>query len=274
MNSKYLGFSFAAIALACALAACGGGGGGTITPSTNPPSTPTPTPSPVTGTGTLVDQGTGLPIAGATVGLAPNTPGATPVPQPSTNASGQFTVTAPAAGTYMLVISGNANQSVIHHILTLTAGANTLTAPNIGPAPGATPNAVQSSGNFRLATLTAPEVACLAYVNQARSNHTLSAVTTDEWLTEDNRGYWTVATATNSFPAYPKGLGYPDETGNGATCQPMIDDSFAGLNFGETYPSVVWFAGDSGGTSNVATDESMADPRGPLPTPTPANPWP
>lgn len=272
LKRTFLAAAVAAAALS--LAACGGGGGGGgVTPSTPTPTT-TQTPLSVTGSGTLVDHETGAAIAGMYVGLAPNTVGATPIPQPTTDANGKFTVTASAAGTYLLVIGdGKNNRPVIHDLVTLNAGANALTAPNIGPAPGATPNPIEQSGNFRLTTLTAMEQNCLAYFNQVRTAHSLSTATTDEWLTEDNRAYWMVATATNSFPQYSKALGYNDSDGNGADCKSMIDNSFA-LNVWVTFPQVIWYEGDAGGAHNVAASEGMADPRGALPTPAPANPWP
>jgi len=213
------------------------------------------------------------------VGLAPNTVAATPLAQPTTNASGQFTVSANSAGTYLLVIGDGANnRPVIHDLVTLAAGANTLKAPHLGPAPGATPNPIEQSDNFRLTTLTTMEQSCLAYENTVRAAHSLSVVTSDEWLTEQNRGYWTVAAATNSAPAWPQVLGFTDETGSGADCTTLINNAFV-LGAAEAYSPLLWFAGDAGGAHNVATDQSMADPRGPLPTPTPnnppiANPWP
>ncbi len=154
--SRYLA---AGLVLCASLVACGGGGGGGgTTPSTRSTPTPYPTPSTtpagVTGSGLLVDLDANTPIAGMYVGLAPDTVGATPMPQPTTDTSGHFTVTANAPGTYLLVIGdGLNNRPVIHDLVTLHSGANTLTAPNIGPAPGATPNAIEHSGDFRLTTL-------------------------------------------------------------------------------------------------------------------------
>ena len=280
MNKQIYGYGIAAMALACALAACGGGGGGggpiptggsTSTPTTNPTNTPAGN---ATFTQTLVDHESGAPIAGMYVGLAPNTVGATPAPQPTTNASGQFTVTA-TPGTYLLVIGdGKNNRPVIHDLVTLTAGANTVTAPTIGPAPGATPNPIQDSGNFRLTTLTSMEQSCLAYENSVRASHSLSAVTSDEWLTEDNRGYWMVATATNSAPAYPGILtNYNSSTGLSPDCTNMVNNDFA-LNSWVSYSQLVWFSGDAGGANNAATAEGYADPRAPQPPPTPPHPWP
>ena len=271
---RYLAAGFV---LCASLAACGGGGGGgSTTPTT---STPTPIPTSTsttgaTGSGVLVDHETGAPIAGMYVGLAPDTVGATPVPQPTTDANGKFTVTASASGTYLLVIGdGLNNRPVIHDLVTLNAGANTLTAPNIGPAPGATPNPIEHSGNFRLTTLTAAEQACLTYENQKRTAASIQAVSSDEWLTEDNRGYWMIATTTNSAPAYPSMLGYNGSSGLSPTCQIMVDNSFA-ISEWESWSSVIWFAGDAGGTNNVATDEGMVDARAAsYPTPKP-NPWP
>lgn len=126
MQKQFIGIT--ALAIVATLAACGGGGG-TTTPATNPP---TPTPTPTTGSttnasGTVVDDGTGTAIAGATVKLMPWAPcAATPVPstsitpendgcptpmpspQATTNAQGQFTLNGAPNGHYLLVIGADA----------------------------------------------------------------------------------------------------------------------------------------------------------------------
>ncbi len=279
---RYLaaGFVFCAT-----LAACGGGGGGGSTGGGGLPSTPTPSPTSsstaniATGSGILVDHETGAALAGIKVGLAPNTGGATPNPQGTTAADGSFKIQA-TPGTYLLVIGNDVypdpnNRPTIHDMVTLSAGANALTAPNIGPAPGATPNAIEQSGKFRLTTLTSAEQACIAYENTTRTSKGLRSVVSDEWLTEDNRGYWTVATSTGSFPAYPGILvNYNAGDGNGADCKDMIGTGFA-LNEWPSWSQTIWYAGASGGTHNVATSEGMVDPRSaPYPTPTPSHIWP
>lgn len=285
ISNKKAALGFVVMIAGATLAACGGGGG--TTPPVNSPTampTSTATTSPggsATATITIVDHESGNPISGVTVALASNVPGATPVPQGTTSPNGTFTIQA-NPGTYLLVAGttitgqpGSDNRPTIHDMITLNAGVNTITAPNIGPAPGATPNAIQDSGKFRLTTLTSAELACLQLENSTRASHSLAPVTSDEWLTEDQRGYWMVATATNSAPQYTGVLtNYNAGDGNGATCSDMISGGFTLGNW-FAYPQMVWFDGESGGANNVATAEGMVDPRAtPYPTPSPTNPWP
>lgn len=303
---------FGALALAALLVACGGGGGGgggvtppSSTPTSTPASTGTPTqtstpPPGVTASGTLVDHESGAPLSGIAVGLAPNTVSATPVPQGTTDPNGNFSVSVSAAGTYLLVIGSNAwpdpnNRATIHEMVTLKAGANPLTAPTVAPvqgftggstpAPNATPNPIEESGNFRLTTLTSTEIACLQnFISLRQANGLSTNVVPDEWLQEENRDLWIFDSTTNSFPAYPQSFtNYGAAAGNDpSTNCAKISGSFipSSTNFAK-YPNVIWFAGDSGnaapstpGSAPLVTDLGMLDPRGPLPTPTPSYPWP
>ena len=120
-----------AIAFAAVLAACGGGGGGGTPPTSSatptPTSTSTQTPLTTNASGTLVDDGTGAAIAGASVKLMPwTTCGATPVPstsitpendgcatplpspQVTTGSSGAFALNGVPNGHYILVIGTDA----------------------------------------------------------------------------------------------------------------------------------------------------------------------
>lgn len=288
MNTKYL-LSGSVVALCAILAACGGGGGGTSGGNPPPTSTPITTPSAVTGSGTLVDHDTGSPLAGIKVGLAPDTAGATPVPQGTTGPNGAFTVSASSPGTYLLVIGNDVypdpnNRPTIHDLVTLNAGSTPLVAPTIAPIPCGSPNnlnpcttpsPVEQSSTFRLTTLTSAEQACLQLENTTRQQKSLNPVVSDEWLTEQNRYYWSVATASNSLPYYPGiFVNYNADDGNGADCSDMIAGDFV-LGLWPSYPQLQYYAGASGGANHVATSEGMVDPRAtPYPSPSPSNPWP
>ena len=125
------------IVFTAALAACGGGGGGGA--SAVPPATSTQTNASATtnASGIVVDDGTGLPLAGVAVKLMPWAPcGPTPSPatsitpendgcptplpspQATTAANGTFTLNGVANGHYVLVI-----------------GADTVSTPSAGYAP-------------------------------------------------------------------------------------------------------------------------------------------
>ncbi len=274
----------AGIVLCAALVACGGGGGGGTTPSTT--STPivfptaSTTPATATASGVLVDHETGTALAGILGWSRSQTP---PAQHRIRKARRQRTVRSRcthAPGTYLLVIGNDtypdaSNRPTIHDMVTLTPGANSLTAPKIGPAPGATANPIEYSGKFRLTTLTSAEQACLALENSTRQSHGLSTVVSDEWLTEDHRGYWSVATTTNSFPQDPNVLtNYNSGDGNGQDCSDMINSGFV-LGWWMSYAQTAYFDGDNGGAHNVATSEGMVDPRAtPYPSPSPSHPWP
>jgi len=115
------------VGIAALLAACGGGGGGSVPPPTNT-TTPTPTPGQTTtnASGTVVDDGTGSPLAGVAVKLMPWAPcGPTPVPatsitpendgcptplpspQVTTAANGTFTLNGVPNGHYILIVGAD-----------------------------------------------------------------------------------------------------------------------------------------------------------------------
>ncbi|MGB6985320.1 MAG: hypothetical protein WBD74_05000 [Candidatus Aquilonibacter sp.] len=126
------------VVISAALVACGGGGstGGNVPPATNAP-TPTAAQTTTNASGTVVDDGTGNPLAGVAVKLMPWVPcGATPVPatsitpendgcptplpspQATTASNGTFTLNGVPNGHYLLII-----------------GADTVSTPPAGYAP-------------------------------------------------------------------------------------------------------------------------------------------
>jgi hypothetical protein len=144
------------LGVAAALVACGGGGG--TTPPTNIPTptstavaTASTTPGVTTASGTVVDDGTGLPLAGVTVKLMPWTPcGPTPTPatsitpendgcptplpspQVTTAANGTFTLNGVQNGHYLLVIGADA-------VATVPPGYTTPPGNCGGPCPTPSP---------------------------------------------------------------------------------------------------------------------------------------
>jgi len=200
------------------------GPGGGPPPTVIPTLTPTPTPTPATTTiarGTLVDDPSGTALSGVRVQLDPwiayATPGPTPTPiaESTTDAQGHFTISAPN-GTYLLVIGPDAVntpppgwstpapsatdtpipgasgwRATIHDRIVLTGGGTLsapipLLAPTMPPQPLYTPPAVETSGNYRLATLDPlTEAPCILAWNSLREANGLSASVADEWSLEN-----------------------------------------------------------------------------------------
>jgi len=144
------------LGVAAALVACGGGGG--TTPPTNIPTptstavaTASTTPGVTSASGTVVDDGTGLPLAGVAVKLMPWAPcGPTPAPatsitpendgcptplpspQVTTAANGTFTLNGVQNGHYLLVIGADA-------VATVPPGYTTPPGNCGGPCPTPSP---------------------------------------------------------------------------------------------------------------------------------------
>jgi hypothetical protein len=129
------------VVISAALAACGGGGGstgGNVPPAMNV-TTPTPVSTTTNASGTVVDDGTGNPLAGIAVKLMPWAP-CGPTPQPATSItpendgcptplpSPQATTT--SNGTF--VLNGVPNG---HYLLII--GSDTVSTPAAGYAPPA-----------------------------------------------------------------------------------------------------------------------------------------
>lgn len=186
MDFKKQTTGLGALVLVSVLAACGGGGGG-VTPSAGPTITPTMTPtgSPsittTNASGVVVDDGTGMPLAGVAVKLMPWAPcGATPAPtsitpendgcptplpspQATTNAQGQFTLNAAPNGHYLLVVGADA-------VATVPPGYTTPPGNCGGPCPTPSPvpgspvqatvhdNVTLTGGNQTLVAPTLPTV--------------------------------------------------------------------------------------------------------------------
>ncbi|HET9394194.1 MAG TPA: hypothetical protein VFO29_11830 [Candidatus Rubrimentiphilum sp.] len=166
------------------LSACGGGGGGNpILPiiPTNPPVTTSSV------SGTVVDETTNAPLAGIQIAIAPFTVGATPSPVATTAANGTFSFTT-TPGHYLLVVGSNSpsdTRTTLHVGEQLAAGANALTLPTPTAPPNVTLTAAQTSGNFRLQTLSANQQNCVTAANQGRANLPLPLLVPDEFLSED-----------------------------------------------------------------------------------------
>lgn len=303
-NSKKL-TGLGALALVSVLAACGGGGGGgggTVTPpTTQPTSTPTLSPTLTNASGTVVDDGTGSPIAGARVVLMPWGPcGATPVPassvtpendgcptplpapQATTDASGRFTLNGAPNGHYLLVIGSDSTsttgtvQATVHDNVTLNGGNQTLAAPTIPPLPTVTPKTWETNGDYRIATLDATaEVPCLQSWNQHRIAAGVAASTTDEWLIEQVRAV-NAARAGGGIPANPvtvsgahllttSNVGYD---GAGSCDSALINSgAFGGALPASTDPRTLWTGATvmqispGGATQNLGVGEFPIDPR-------------
>jgi hypothetical protein len=259
--------SFAA-AMIGGVVACGGNG-----------SSPPPGSSGAVASGMLVDHESGLPLSGQRVALAPWNAGAGAVAQGTTAAEGTFKVSAPTAGEYLLVIgSDSANDTTrptIHDAVYLTGGSQTLVAPTMPPVPTETPNPVESSGKFRLTTLTAAESACLTQENSVRAQHGYAPVVSDEWLTENNRMNWQRTEATGQYGGGPILTNYNAAYGGQTTCRTLIDDDFSVPGDPLSANAMNWYAGVAGGSPNASAQElGMFDPRGVLPQPTPGAAWP
>jgi hypothetical protein len=168
-----------------------------------------------------VDDPSGTALSGVRVQLDPwiayATPGPTPTPiaESTTDAQGHFTISAPN-GTYLLVIGPDAVntpppgwstpapsatdtpipgasgwRATIHDRIVLTGGGTLsapipLLAPTMPPQPLYTPPAVETSGNYRLATLDPLiEAPCILAWNSLREANGLSAAVADEWSMEN-----------------------------------------------------------------------------------------
>jgi hypothetical protein len=257
-------FIFAALAVG--VSACGGGGSagsscGVVcggAPATQPPDG-------IRASGVVVDHDTGVPIAGAQVGLAPWIAGAAPQPQGTTDPNGRFTVTAPSPGEYLLVIGSDSpadpnNRATIHDAVAIAAsgGVQPLVAPTMPAVPHTTPNPIEQRGNFRLATMNADEQACFAYENTKRASLGYTPVIEDEWLLENVR--MAVQQEINGGGVGGGGVLTNYNGANGLGCVPMIDNDFlVSTNMGSS--SLVWFSGGAVSQLNGAVDEGMPDPR-------------
>lgn len=252
-------FASSALLLAACGGGGGGTPGGGPPPTINPTATPSPTPTPTPGTtvaqGTLVDDPSGAMLSGVKVQLDPwnayATPGPTPTPiaVSTTDAQGHFIVNAPN-GTYLLVIGSDAVNTpppnwstpapnatdtpipgasgwrpTIHDRIVLKGGGTlsaplTLAAPTMPPQPLYTPPAVETSGNYRLATIDSlTEAPCILAWNSIRAGKSLAPAVADEWSIENSY-------AISWVGFQPNGAGttaYPITTGNvldsgGANC--------------------------------------------------------
>ena len=264
------------LAASAILAACGGSSDGGIAitpPATNPP--PTKTPVTTIAQGTVVDDPSGIALAGVTVRLDPwiayPTPGPTPTPivTTTTDPNGHFTITA-RNGTYLLVIgpdavntpppgwstpSSDATETpipgahgwrvTIHDKVVLNGGAQVLVAPTMLPEPLYTPPAVETSGKYRLATLDAlMEAPCILAYNQKRIALGLPAAVVDEWLTENTRAIDRAHDASPSgVPVYFLTTANASISG-GNNCAELMATAFSNPAFQYSgNRNAVWFGG-------------------------------
>ncbi|HTX57495.1 MAG TPA: hypothetical protein VMD47_10405 [Candidatus Acidoferrales bacterium] len=165
-----------------ACTACGGGGGGSgSAPATSNPA-PTVAPSMTTASGTVVDDGTGSPLAGVNVKLMPWSPcGATPSPatsitpqndgcptplpspQATTASNGTFVLNGAPNGHYLLIIGADAVATVPPGYTTPPSSC-AGTCPTPSPVPGAPiqatvhDNVTLTGGNQTLVAPTLPTV--------------------------------------------------------------------------------------------------------------------
>jgi len=302
----------AAFILSANLAACGGGGGSG--PSSSPvvfPTAPPPTPCPAgytgtapacvapqsttTATGTVVEDGTGAPLAGVPVKLMPWAPcGPTPAPagvtpendgcptplpspQATTAADGSFTLGHAPNGHYLLVIgtdsttSAGTVQATVHDSITLTGGPQALKAPTLPPVPTVTPPAWETNGDYRIATLNATtELPCFQAWQSERATNGLAAGTNDEWLLENVRAvntYYQMSGAISPpWPGNPLGVittGGALASGGSSCSQALIPIAFTmppANRYGED-PRAEWFAGQYIYATGRGLAEFTIDPR-------------
>jgi len=170
---------------AALLAGCGGGS--SVPPPMGTPPTGTPPTGPITPTmataqGHVVDEAANTPLAGVPIAIA--SPGSNAFTAEGSSASdGSFSFTA-SPGTYIIAVGSNSASSAAvataHDQITLVAGSNAIGEHTAKPVPQVTPTVAQTSGNFRLATLSAAEQDCLAGMNTGRAAHGLSLLVADE----------------------------------------------------------------------------------------------
>lgn len=259
------------------------GPGGGPPPTAIPMPTPTPTPTPATTTvaqGTLVDDPSGTALSGVRVQLDPwiayATPGPTPTPiaVSTTDAQGHFTISAPN-GTYLLVIGPDAVntpppgwttpapaatdtpipgasgwRATIHDRIVLTGGGTSsapilLHAPAMPPQPLYTPPAVETSGNYRLATLDPlTEAPCILAWNALREANGLSPAVADEWSLENGRGVANDGTPGGSGQTIAFISSGNDVVSGGASCGSTVV-TYASLNMASWVHDhqAIWFGG-------------------------------
>jgi hypothetical protein len=231
------------------LAACGGGGsggsggGGGVLP-TLPPTT-------TSASGVLVNHETGAAIAGVPVAIASWSPANSSYTTVATTAAdGSFSFTA-VNGQYLLRIGSDSPSDTvptIHDNITLRGGTQALVAPNMPAQPGVTMPAIEASGKYRLATLSAVETECWRATNTQRANAGLSALVEDEWLLENARAYNQGQVTNNQIGT--SGAMLTRNTGQAegyASCTAFEQGAFTSGS--PTYsivtnPALLWFGGD------------------------------
>lgn len=184
MNVRLIAGAFG---IMVALAACGGGGGGGTTPpamnAPTPSTTPTQAPSATNASGTVVDDGSGTPLAGVAVKLMPWAPcGPTPSPatsitpendgcptplpspQVTTAANGTFTLSGVPNGHYLLIIGADAVATIPPGYTTPPGNCSPNPCASPSPVPGAAmqatvhDNVTLTGGNQALVAPTLPTV--------------------------------------------------------------------------------------------------------------------
>lgn len=297
--------SSAAVCMLAVLAACGGGGGGATPPlAGSSAAPPTLAPASTTASGTVLDDVSGQPLSGVPIALASWAPAAAAYTVVATTApNGSFSFAAPN-GQYLLRAGTDAAytpppswtpppaqtgptpppdagivsvswQASVHDNVTLKGGAQTLIAPTLPSQPSVTPNPVETSGAYRLATLSPVEAECVATMNQLRLQNALQPLVPDEWLLENVRAYNKSQIANNTqIPTGSYILSPRNGQGAGSsTCyQQVTGEATIGNPPIEIDPLLVWFSGAWASYPNpngsqyspqtIAVEEWMRDPRG------------
>ncbi|MDQ2681809.1 MAG: hypothetical protein M3Y21_12460 [Candidatus Eremiobacteraeota bacterium] len=207
----------------------------------------------------------------------------------TTAPDGSFAFTA-SPGPYLMRIGSESptdTRATIHDAILLKGGPNPLAAPTMPPQPGCTdcvigggnlPGTVnppiQSSGLYRLATLTPVEEECLNANIKDRAAIGLGTLIPDEWLVENNRDTYSEQVATNTLGQGSEALTIHNYVfgGGSTTCTDYIATSFrtpgttSALNsFAD--PQAIWYGGAFGaypfgnGINHVGTEEWLHDPR-------------
>jgi hypothetical protein len=228
----------------------------------------------------VVDYSTNSGLGGVPVAINPGGSGVPYTVVATTAPNGTFTFTAPP-GTYELAVGSNSSsdnvRATAHEVIAIYAGqANPLTAPIPSPIPQVTLAPSETSGNFRLATLTATEQNCFSGINTGRAANSLPLLIVDEVSLELSRDVLAEELVQNSdtpSPLYsnpaasllPPGFDVLS-TGVGFSSCSAYTDTYTFNSSSVPYPvaiqpTVTWFAGSFGsGSLNYSNEVFGIDP--------------
>ncbi len=226
--------------------------------------------------GEVVDFDTNQPLAGVQIQLRPIA--ATSYSAVATSESnGAFTFST-EPGSYVIAVGSNSTNDTTrateHDAITLAAGKNVLSPIEPMAVPNYTLMPSQSSGNFRLASLSSSEQSCLSGMNTGRAANSLPLLVEDEEELEYDRAELAEELAQNTDQPSPMlsngemAFEKPDGLINVATYSGLTPcSSYSdGYTFGNgvteqsayAYDAgTVWYAGDAGSSgSNIYEVES------------------